>query len=150
MNRKILYVDMDDTLADYSKAVAKWRHDNAKIDFGGYENIPGFFATLDPIPGAIDAFNILANHFDTYILSTPPWHNESGWSNKLTWVKSYLGYKAQELLILTHHKHLNKGDFIIDDRTVHGVDKFQGEHIHFGSERFPNWDTVLDYLLRGI
>ena len=50
-------------------------------------------------------------------------------------------------MILSHHKNMNRGDYLIDDRTKHGVDKFQGEHIHFGSEKFPNWKSVLKYLL---
>ncbi len=50
-------------------------------------------------------------------------------------------------LILTHHKNLNKGDYIIDDRTANGVDKFEGEHIHFGSEQYPDWQAVTKELL---
>jgi len=36
---------------------------------------------------------------------------------------------------------------LIDDRTVNGAGEFQGVHIHFGQEKFPNWKSVLDYLL---
>jgi hypothetical protein len=39
------------------------------------------------------------------------------------------------------------GDFLIDDRIANGVADFTGEHIHFGTERFPTWKEVLDYLL---
>lgn len=53
------------------------------------------------------------------------------------------GYKR---LILTHHKDLNRGDFLIDDRTRHGADRFAGEHIHLGSDRFPDWPSVMEYL----
>jgi len=28
------------------------------------------------------------------------------------------------------------------------VDKFGGEHIHFGTERFPDWKSVTEYLLK--
>jgi len=49
-------------------------------------------------------------------------------------------------LILSHHKNLNMGDYIVDDRTARGVDKFVGEHIHFGTEKYPDWDAVLRYL----
>ena len=48
--------------------------------------------------------------------------------------------------ILTHHKNLNVGDYLIDDRTKHGVPEFSGEHIHFGTEEFPDWRTVTAYL----
>ena len=61
-------------------------------------------------------------------------------------VKRHLGEVAHKRLILSHHKNLNHGDFIVDDRTKNGVDTFGGEHIHFGSERFPDWPTVTAYL----
>ena len=50
-------------------------------------------------------------------------------------------------LILSHNKNLNIGDYLIDDRTANGAAQFMGEHIHFGSEKFPNWNSVLDYLM---
>ena len=55
---------------------------------------------------------------------------------------------AYKRLILSHHKNLNRGDYLIDDRPHKGgADKFDGEVIAFGSERFPDWDAVLRYLL---
>ena len=35
---------------------------------------------------------------------------------------------------------------LIDDRTANGVEKFSGEHIHFGTEKYPDWEAVLRYL----
>jgi len=54
------------------------------------------------------------------------------------WVKKYLGTLAHKRLILTHHKNLNLGDYLIDDREKRGADKFQGELILFGSENYPD------------
>ena len=50
-------------------------------------------------------------------------------------------------MILTHNKNLSIGDFLVDDRLKNGVDKFKGEHIHFGTEKFPDWEVTLKYLL---
>lgn len=36
------------------------------------------------------------------------------------------------------------GDYLIDDKPW---DKFQGEQILFGSEEFPNWNSILERLL---
>ena len=58
-----------------------------------------------------------------------------------------LGETAIKRLILSQPKHLNLGDYLIDDRKVNGAVEFQGEHIHFGQEKFPDWKSVLDYLL---
>lgn len=98
------------------------------------------------MPGAIEAYERLSKKFDTYILSTAPWENPTAWSDKLLWVKKYLGTVAHKRLILSHHKNLLKGDFIVDDRVKRGVLEFEGEHIHFGKEKFPGWKVVVEYL----
>ncbi len=38
-------------------------------------------------------------------------------------------------------------EYIIDDRTKNGIEHFEGEHIHFGTEQFPDWDSVRSYLM---
>ena len=90
--------------------------------------------------------NELSIVFDTYILSTAPWNNPTVWSDKLLWVKKYLGESAYKRLILSHHKNLNDGHYLIDDRLKNDVDTFKGEHIHFGTDEFPDWDSVSQYL----
>ena len=109
--------------------------------------VPGVFSLMKPLEGALDAFETLSKVYDSYILSTPPWDNTSAWSDKHQWVKKHLGVSARKRLILSQHKHLNLGDYLIDDRTVNGAAEFQGEHIHFGTEKFPDWKSVLEYLL---
>lgn len=98
------------------------------------------------MPGAIDAFKELSQRFDTYILSTAPWENPSAWSDKLLWVKEHLGEIAYKRLILSHHKNLNRGDYLVDDRTKNGAEKFQGELVLFWSDEFENWEVVVEYL----
>ena len=61
-------------------------------------------------------------------------------------MKQHLGKVAYKRLILSHHKNLNSGDFLIDDRMKNGADRFPGEHILFGSQAFPDWPAVLTYL----
>ena len=36
-------------------------------------------------------------------------------------------------------------DYLIDDRLERGVDKFEGEYIHFGKPKFKDWKSVLNY-----
>ena len=48
----------------------------------------------------------------------------------------------------SHNKHLNIGHYLIDDRLKNGADKFEGEHIHFGTSLFPDWDSVIKYLIK--
>lgn len=145
--KKIVYVDMDDVLVDFESGVRRVEKALVEQYAGHLDDIPGIFGLMDPVPGAIDGFKQLAAAHDVYILSTGPWKNPSSWSDKLQWVKKYLGDCARKRLILSHHKNLNKGDYLIDNSKNNGAGEFEGELIQFGSEQFPNWDSVLKYLL---
>jgi len=122
--------------------------DSQRAEYEGrYDEVPGIFSLMDPLEGAIEAFHQLSAKYDTYILSTAPWENHTAWSDKLIWVKKHLGEPAYKRLILSHHKNLNAGDYLIDDRLKNGADRFSGEHIHFKTDEFPDWKSVCDYLL---
>ena len=144
--KKTLYIDMDNVLVDFSSGMAACDPALLKQYEGHPDEIPGIFGLMQPIPGAVEAYRELSEIFDTYIASTAPWNNVQAWTEKRIWVEAYLGEPAQKRLILTHHKNLLRGDFIVDDRTRRGVDRFEGEHVHFGTERFPDWEAVLEHL----
>ena len=145
--KKILYVEMDNVLVNCPSGISKI----SKALYSEYQDrldeVPGIFSLMEPLKGAIESYKKLSQKFDTYILSTAPWKNSSGWSDKNEWVKKYLGDFAHKRLILSHHKNLNYGHYLIDDRLANGTDLFKGEHIHFGSDKFPNWESVCSYLL---
>ena len=141
---------MDNVLVDFPSAFEKVPKRYLITHKDKMDEIPGIFSLMTPLPDAIESFNELSKLLDTYILSTSPWENYSAWTDKLNWVKKHLGSSAYKRLILSHHKNLNIGDFLIDDRLANGADKFSGEHIHFGTEKFPNWDSVVNYLKKKI
>ncbi len=147
---KTLYVDLDNTLVDFKSGIERLSAEHLDEYQEHYDDAPGIFALMAPLPGAIAAYTELAAIFDTYILSTAPWHNSTAWSDKLEWVQLHLGMDedapAYKRLILSHHKNLNRGDFLVDDRDKNGADRFEGELLRFGSEEFPDWDAVLTYL----
>ncbi|WP_445666400.1 5' nucleotidase, NT5C type [Fodinibius sp. AD559] len=145
---KIVYVDMDSVLVDFESGIDRLSEETYQEYENDLDEVPGFFRDLPPVEGAIEAFHKLSKQYDVYILSTAPWQNPSAWIDKLLWVKKHLPQVAHKRLILSHNKHLNRGDYLIDDRTANGAGYFQGEHIHFGEEPFPDWDAVLDYLLK--
>lgn len=133
--KKILLIDMDGVLVELGKE-----------SFEENKRKNGFFLNQKPVKGAQEAFKKLSLIYDCYIVSTPVWSNPECWKEKRLWVEKHLGKQAEKRLVLTHHKNLIKGDYLIDDSFKHGVDKFQGEHIHFTSREFSTWKNVLDYL----
>lgn len=147
MNRKRIYFDMDGVIVDFASGVAKLTDDEREQYKNNIDEAPGLFALMDPIPGAIEAVQLLAKRYDVYILSTAPWNNPTAASDKVEWVKKHLNGVFHKRVIITHHKELLIGDYLIDDRSKNGASEFKGEWIHFGSEQFPDWDAVLQHLL---
>ncbi len=141
-----LYVDMDGVLVDFKSGINRLSSKAFEEYSAHPEDAPGVFALMDPMPGALEALERLKKKFDVYILSTAPWDNPSAWSDKLNWVKMHLSPYYVKKLILSHHKNLLKGAYLIDDLPKHGADHFGGEWIHFGSTEFPDWKAVLEYL----
>ena len=147
--KKVVYIDMDSVLVDFKHALIERGLDP---DMDDADDIGGLFSEMVPLEGAIEAFETLRSmkKFDVYILSTAPWNNPSAWYDKLQWVKRYLGDDAKKRLILSHRKDLNWGTYLIDDRPNNGAKEFgeiEGQQwIHFGSDRFPDWQTTLDFL----
>lgn len=151
MKKPILYIDMDNVIVDFKTGMEKLEERTLKEYMGRYDEVKGIFALMTPMEGAIESIKKLSEKYDVYVLSTAPWNNSSAWSDKNEWIKKYFGGDESSVLykrlILSHHKNLNKGDFIVDDRTKNGVDLFKGEHIHFGNDKFPNWNAVVNYLM---
>jgi 5'(3')-deoxyribonucleotidase len=146
--KKILYFDMDNVLVNFQSGIDRLETVDLINYEGKLDEVPGIFGLMDPVDGAIEAYHKLNEVYDCYILSTAPWENDTAWSDKIKWVRKHLGEVAYKRLILTHNKNLNKGDYLIDDRTKNGAGEFEGEHIHFLTEQFPNWDSVLKYLIK--
>jgi len=113
------------------------------------DKIPNIFRDLSPITGAIKAVNLLLESplYEVFILSTAPWNNPSAWTDKRLWLEDKFGDSINRRLILTHRKDLVKGDILIDDRPNNGAKDFEGEWIHFGTENFPDWSSVIKHLL---
>lgn len=149
--KMILYVDMDNVLVDFPHGIECLSQEDRISYEDRYDECPNIFSLMRPLPDALESYRALAAHFDTYILSTSPWLNTSAWLHKIEWVQKHLGTEkgdpAYKRLILTHHKNLNKGDFLIDDRPNNGAKDFEGEWIQFGSDEFPDWKTVKEYLM---
>ncbi len=139
----IIYIDMDDTLCDFRAAYIKHRQDHPNITYP--QSRPGFFENLKPLPDAIETFHWLREqaHFEVYILTAPSVKNPLCYSEKRLWVEAHLGFEAVNRLIISAHKGLNKGHFLIDDNVDgKGQELFEGMIIKYGSSSFPDWGSV--------
>ena len=145
--KKRVFVDRDNVLVDFQSGLDQQSEQTLQQYAGRLDEIPGLFGKMKPLVGAIDAVHQLNEYYDLFILSTAPWNNPSAWSDKVKWVTEYLDDLFHKRMVVTHRKDLCQGDYLIDDRGKNGTSEFSGEWIEFGSERFPDWQSVLDYLI---
>jgi 5'(3')-deoxyribonucleotidase len=148
MKKKIVYFDMDNVLVNFQSGIDATPIEVQKEYEGQLDNVPGIFSMMKPNAEMVDLFNKLSDdaRYDVYILSTSPWDNPTAASDKVEWVKKYLP-KAYKRVILSHNKHLNAGDYLIDDRTANGAGEFGGELIQYMSDKFPTVKSIENYLI---
>lgn len=149
-----IYIDMDGVLADFEKKALEILGNTVSEDpieraaqISSCQDIPHFYRELEPIPGAIEAYKKLSEHYDVHILTAPSWTNDDSWTDKIIWVKKHLP-TAYKNVHMSHYKDSVTGRALIDDRKKYGSDQFKGEFIHYGSPKFPSWEAVLNHLIK--
>lgn len=144
--KTIIYIDMDDTICELAPAYKKAR--KYKPDIKYPQSIPGFFENLKPVPGAVRAVNELRSRADVYILTAPSVRNPLSYTEKRLWIEKHFDLDFCKKLIITPNKGLLKGDILVDDYDHgKGQENFSGRLIHFGSEYYPDWPSVLNALI---
>ena len=138
---------MDNTLVNFDSGIHQLSDYQKEKYSGRLDEVPGIFSIMNPITDMVELFNTMSEdeRFDCYVLSTSPWENPTAASDKIEWIKNYLP-KAYKRVILSHNKHLNVGDYLIDDRTANGAGEFGGELIQYGTEKFPTAESIKNYL----
>ena len=128
---KIIYLDMDDVLADFYKA-ARDPQTFKVVEERMFDK--NFFLNLEPIPGAKSAvFSLAKMGFDLWILSQPFSLLPESYSEKVEWVQRHFPQLTNKI-ILTQDKGLNLGHFLIDDNLKKWKEKFEqngGKFVHF-------------------
>lgn len=137
-------IDMDNTLLDFKSPYDRARslHPEQPYPQSQY----GFFANLELLPLADLAYKYFTQWRDheVYFLSAPSVHNPMCYTEKRISIEKHFGFDACENLILACDKSLIRGDMLIDDRVdSNKQNEFQGELVHFGSDKFPDWAQVL-------
>ena len=143
MNKKRVYVDMDDTLCHFERAFHKAVALNPKQPFP--QSQWGFFLGLEPYDGAIEGFRKLEEKYDVWILTKPSTRNLNCYTEKAKWIYDHFGQDIVDKLIICPDKALLKGDYLIDDKIW---SDFEGEQLHFLSDEYPNWEAVVNYLMK--
>ncbi len=139
MKKLRVYVDMDGVLCNYAKRYLETISEKNTVPQSQY----GFFTSLEEIPGAVEAINLIAEEYDTWILTRPSTKNPLCYTEKRVWVEQHLGMKWVERLIICPEKSLLNGDILIDDFSW---SKFDGIQYLFGSKSYPDWDSILQVL----
>ena len=57
---KILYVDMDNVLVNFQSGIEKLSNDDFNKYKGKYDQAPNIFSMMDPLEGAIEAYEKLS------------------------------------------------------------------------------------------
>jgi 5'(3')-deoxyribonucleotidase len=142
---KRIYVDLDGVICDFYGAAKKAVNENPGQKYP--QSKWGFFLKLEEIPGSVDAFKKLQEKYDVWILTRPSFMNVNCYTEKAQWVWDHLGYDVLKKTIFCGDKSLLRGDYLIDDQINAGQENFEGEFIRFGSQKFNNWEKVLEYLI---
>ena len=135
---------MDGVLCNFYKAAKKALTDNPNQRYP--QSQWGFFLKLEEIPDSIESVKKLSEIYDVWILTRPSFRNVNCFTEKAQWILDHLGYEYLERTIFSGDKSRIIGDFLIDDQNNANQDRFKGRWIHFGSEKFPNWKSVLNHL----
>ena len=146
-DKPILYIDMDNVLADFSgsRALHHWQ-EKASCPSAMYGK--NFFRDLEPLPGAIEAVMelIASDKYDIYVLSQPVAKSPHSYSEKVTWVLQYLPDLMNKIILIQDKLMLRPGILVDDDKKW---GKFEGEFIHFNRSRHPfsQWQDITENLL---
>jgi 5'(3')-deoxyribonucleotidase len=134
-----VFVDMDGVLADFEKL---------KVSMGvtgdEMKKLPGAFAKLEPIPGALEGVrSLIGMGFEVWIATKPPTGIPHAYAEKADWILRHLP-ELKRNIILTHNKGLLgcSRDYLIDDRPHKAFcQEFRGKLIPFINGK--TWGDVL-------
>ncbi len=143
LNRKTFYAGADaDTTT--GERVQKILHE------------PGFFASLHPIEGALEAmYTMIGDGHDVFIVTSAGISYPSAATEKYLWVEEHLHKSFLAHLIITPSKFTILGDVLIDDRPeLYREEEANWEHIIYDASynqsvkdkrrmTWANWQDVI-------
>ena len=148
MSKKIVYVDMDNTICDYNSQMVHYRKLFPDVEFPQSELY--FFSSMEPIDYALSCVAQLDDdpRYEVWFATAPSLKNLHCWSEKAKWILDHFGEDFLPRLIIAYDKSKLLGDYLIDDMDEgRGQDKFRGELIQIGTDKWENWIDITAYLL---
>jgi len=133
-----IYIDMDDTLCQFTKSKNEHLERNPDNKYPWCQL--DFFRNLEEVQSGVETIKLLAKEgYDVWILTRPSIRNPLSYMEKRIWVEEHLGFDWCDKLILCPNKSLLIGDILIDDKIW---ENFKGIQLHFGSESCSDWETA--------
>jgi 5'-nucleotidase len=118
---------------------------------------PGFFRSLPPIPGGLEALTDMRQaNIEVFICTTPFAQFKNCVLEKFEWVEENLGPEWIERIILTFDKTLVSADYLIDDMpSITGLESPSWKHILYHcpqnaseqSKKRLTWDNWKEVML---
>tara|TARA_R110002020_G_scaffold302751_7_gene518179 strand:+ start:1753 stop:2274 length:522 start_codon:yes stop_codon:yes gene_type:complete len=172
----IIFVDMDEVIADtygahidlYNKEYSECLTVEECMGNEVWQKVPtdrqhyikqqanqdGFFIDLKVMPDSQEVLKELSKKNEVYIASAAMQFKNS-LREKADWLDEHFPFIPWQKRILCGHKHILKGDILIDDRS-YNLQAFDGRGIQFTSphnvhtndfERVDSWQEIAEKLL---
>jgi 5'(3')-deoxyribonucleotidase len=146
------YIDMDDTICDFSGQAYLDLLEEPNIKYPQSQH--GFFTKLKPLPNAIESLKELVEMGeDVWILTRPSINNPLCYTDKFLWIRDHLGIEFANRLILCTDKGRvgTEDDYLIDDfdwanPKDERLTPWKGTQLLFGEGKYHNWIETMKYI----
>ncbi|MDK9790144.1 hypothetical protein [Vibrio sp. D431a] len=142
-----VFVDLDDTFLGFTQRCNEVRSKNPEIKYP--QSLYRFYAELEPLKGAVEALLAIERdqRYKVWFCTAPSIKNRLCYTEKADSIHRILGEEWLERLFIAPDKSKMTDGILIDDsKSGRGQETYRGELIHFLTDDFPNWASVLDHL----
>lgn len=148
--KKIIYIDQDDTISNFG-GYFKDRPVNESEMFE-----PGFFANLEPVPGALVAVRKLIRlGYDVQILTQPVAESPHCYAEKVQWIGKWFPELISKINMVQDKGNLSAPNtYLVDDNEPKWKAKFEsrgGKFVHFPYSRISDdinrfaWKRIIEF-----
>lgn len=146
MKNRIVYIDMDDTIADF---LGSDQLPNRGEDVTPMYEL-GFFRDLKPVAGALAGVRaIIRMGYDVQILTQPLAESAHCYSEKVQWIALWFPELVGKINMM-QDKGQALGHYLVDDNALKWKEKFEkngGTFVHFRhtEDHKKEWDRIVEF-----